>query len=500
MQISLKKMSFLRKKSSDSNVSSTNTLNDIMTDDSLETVTMTPTVMPQKKLSLPFLKKKSNDSSKTVTVTVANHDSLKNDAMTVANDISKTVMPQSVTLSSSVIDAKIHPPKTLKQRFVWLLHYIVTWGWVTDITRFMIEIGGNIAVSAFTLATVYVTLNTVAHRLVSWVIPNSNVITVLNQLSIIAFSVLPELVILAAMSVSWRHWRMAFATKRISSFFWAVSFSAPTVVFLYMTGLTISSFVSLEAISNQSPQATGGMLVARCFAGWTYSLVSMWYVKVGEESDSEIWTELNKKMKNASTVITQQMTVIEQQSVTMTQYEQNVTTLRNELNEIRLQYAMTAMSSRPMTQQKMVSKKKTQKAMTHRSVTVTPSSKSVTMTVANDSHDDNSESVTMTDDTALSVMTENTVIVEGVTNDNSATTEDDSAVIPETVIDDSQVSRTVTNAEKLSRLKEIMRDNILNNRGKKLPQIAAEADVVYGTARNNAAKIVAQLKSEGVSS
>src|SRR5579871_1700641 len=69
--------------------------------------------------------------------------------------------------------------------------YVFFFQWVVTIARWLITTGGNIAESAFLVATVYVTVNTVAHMLVVWLLP-ANVIVTLNQVSVIAFSVLPE--------------------------------------------------------------------------------------------------------------------------------------------------------------------------------------------------------------------------------------------------------------------------------------------------------------------
>jgi hypothetical protein len=53
----------------------------------------------------------------------------------------------------------------------FLFHYITSFKWVIDLVRWMVTTAGNIAESAFLLATVYVTTNTVAHLLVTWVLP-----------------------------------------------------------------------------------------------------------------------------------------------------------------------------------------------------------------------------------------------------------------------------------------------------------------------------------------
>jgi len=113
----------------------------------------------------------------------------------------------------------------------------------------------------FLLATVYVTTNTVAHLLVTWVLPAQMIVT-LNQISTMAFSVLPELIIASAMKTTFDHWKLVWRSpKRVDAWIWAWSYTIPTLVFLIMTILTISTFVNFEAVNATPPQATGLMLV-----------------------------------------------------------------------------------------------------------------------------------------------------------------------------------------------------------------------------------------------
>jgi len=177
--------------------------------------------------------------------------------------------------------------------FVFL--YIFSGRWIVDIVRWLIHTGGTVAESAFLLATVYVTINTVAHLLVTWLLPD-NVIISLNQISVIAFSVLPELIVFAAIKVCYDHWKLAFSSKRIDAFFWAICYVFPTGVFVVMTVITITSFVNLESVNPATnPQATGGVLVVRCLAGWSYGLLQILFSRIGSRSYSAFFEDLRQK-------------------------------------------------------------------------------------------------------------------------------------------------------------------------------------------------------------
>jgi hypothetical protein len=171
------------------------------------------------------------------------------------------------------------------------VNYMVSGQWVVDFVQQLISFGGRVSESAFLIATVYVTLNTVAHLLLTWIFPG-NVILVLNQVSVIAFAVLPELIIFNALQTTYDHWKMVINTKRVGAWAWAIAYSIPTAIFLVMTVVTICSFVSLETINAATYQTSGFMLVIRCLAGWGYSMVQRIWKKKGYESYAELFDSL----------------------------------------------------------------------------------------------------------------------------------------------------------------------------------------------------------------
>jgi hypothetical protein len=162
-----------------------------------------------------------------------------------------------------------------------VFRYMTSGQFIVDFVRELVKIAGNVSESAFLLATVYVTINNVAHLLVSWIFP-STWISVANQMSVIAFSVLPELIVASAILTCYDHWYCYSQTKSKGPLMWALAYTLPTSVFAVMTVVTLTSFVSVEATTNISPTATGLSLVVRCLAGWSYALTQMIYCQRGK--------------------------------------------------------------------------------------------------------------------------------------------------------------------------------------------------------------------------
>src|SRR2546430_8684766 len=102
---------------------------------------------------------------------------------------------------------------------------------------------GNIAESAFLLATLWVITNAVAHTLLTWFM-SIRLIELFNYFAVIAFSALPELIAIPIIVVCFTHWCTAVKRKDKVACVWAILYSIPTTVFVVMTIWAITSFVS----------------------------------------------------------------------------------------------------------------------------------------------------------------------------------------------------------------------------------------------------------------
>lgn len=166
-----------------------------------------------------------------------------------------------------------------------ILGYFLNGHAIVAFVQWMVRVAGRIAESALLLATVYVTLNNVAHTLVTWVLP-SKAIDTLNYLSVVAFSLLPELIVASAIATTLDHWGMALRSKswRSPAWIWTILYTIPTGTFLFMTVTTLASFVQIEATTSEPAMATGAALTARFLAGWGYSLIEILWATVGKKS------------------------------------------------------------------------------------------------------------------------------------------------------------------------------------------------------------------------
>lgn len=174
----------------------------------------------------------------------------------------------------------------VKASLTAFINELLSWKWFVRFVRWLIISGGTVAESAFLVATLYVTICVVAHPLLVWILPE-NVILVLNQVSVIVFACIPELIVFSAVKVTIDHWRTAFATRNKWSFVWAVSYTIPTVVFLAMTIITITSFVSLQEINVSTYQVSGANLIIRVMFGWLYGVVGMLFDSIGKSGYAE---------------------------------------------------------------------------------------------------------------------------------------------------------------------------------------------------------------------
>jgi len=186
-----------------------------------------------------------------------------------------------------------HAPKKLVA-FCRILSAIVSYFLnghaVVGFVRWLARTAGYIAESALMLATLYVTLNSVAHVLVTWILPGT-VIEALNYLSIVSFSLLPELIVASAIQMTVDHWSVFARDRRGANpaWLWGSLYTAPTVIFLVMTVTTIASFT--QSVGNPL-QATGTALTIRVLTGWAYALIEILFAQIGKKSYSSMLDNL----------------------------------------------------------------------------------------------------------------------------------------------------------------------------------------------------------------
>lgn len=124
----------------------------------------------------------------------------------------------------------------------------------------------------------------------------------LSSLSLLSFSLLPELITVAALVITIKHIITFCKRRELNNFawLWATLYAIPTGTFLTMTIWTITTFVT----KGQAGQITGALLVVRCLAAWGYSFVEILYFALGKDAmieaddKSKLQKSLNEVAEN----------------------------------------------------------------------------------------------------------------------------------------------------------------------------------------------------------
>jgi hypothetical protein len=154
-------------------------------------------------------------------------------------------------------------------------HFLVRLGHKVVLT------GGVIAETSLLFATLWVTADytipAFLHRFLS-----GDLMSTCTSLSQASFSLLPEIILASAIVTTVQHWKQASSNWRSTHWVWASLYSAPTLTFLALTLYTILTFSSQ---GGSIAQATGAALALRCFAGYSYALLELIYVRIGKPSE-----------------------------------------------------------------------------------------------------------------------------------------------------------------------------------------------------------------------
>ncbi len=166
------------------------------------------------------------------------------------------------------------------------LHFFIDGHAIVALGHWLVVTAGRIAETALLLATLWVTAANVAPDLVTGAL-GSPMVQMISGLALIAFSLLPEIIVFSAIVTSFQHWQKFFRDRRAANaeWLWGILYTLPTGMFIALTVITISSFVTSEgAVAH----ATGVALVARCLSGWFYSLVELVAASLGRRGTPPI--------------------------------------------------------------------------------------------------------------------------------------------------------------------------------------------------------------------
>lgn len=162
-----------------------------------------------------------------------------------------------------------------------VLEFFIGGHFIVAIAHKIIIVSGRVAESVLLGAALWITAINIANSYITQLVGGGNVST-WNAWALLAFSLLPEVIVFAAIVTTFEHW-LRFARDRRwanPAWVWGLLYLIPTATFIGMTLYTIGSFVSRSGVADQ---ITGGAIVVRCFAGWFYCLVEIVYLSLGRK-------------------------------------------------------------------------------------------------------------------------------------------------------------------------------------------------------------------------
>lgn len=146
----------------------------------------------------------------------------------------------------------------------------------------LLMFSSRVADGVLMAAALWITAINVAPQFMTGLVGGTESADNLSSLALLAFSLLPELITVAALVLTIKH-IITFCKRREwnnPAWAWAALYAIPTLTFLSMTIWTISSFVSHDGAAH----ITGGLLVTRCLAAWGYSFVEILFFELGRQS------------------------------------------------------------------------------------------------------------------------------------------------------------------------------------------------------------------------
>jgi len=155
--------------------------------------------------------------------------------------------------------------------------------------HWVIVTSGRIAETALLFATLWITAANIAPNFTTVIVGGANSVSTIDALALMAFSLLPEVIVFSAIIITYEHWQRFFRDQRASNpaWAWGTLYTLPTGTFIGMTIYTLCSFVSNHgAIA----QITGLAIVIRCLAGWFYALIELVYITLGRRTGYTITT------------------------------------------------------------------------------------------------------------------------------------------------------------------------------------------------------------------
>jgi hypothetical protein len=177
-----------------------------------------------------------------------------------------------------------------KVRFLWnvllllgrgigrFLDFVFNGHILVAFVRWMLRVSGYSAESALLVAIVWISICSVGSGIVEIFLSAKDMSSTIS-FAVIVLAIIPELILMNALCSLIDHWLRAIQggyqnrIATVASWAWAIAFTIPTALFIYLTAVTLSQLHE----SGNFMQATTSMINLRCYAGWSYGILETIY-------------------------------------------------------------------------------------------------------------------------------------------------------------------------------------------------------------------------------
>lgn len=151
------------------------------------------------------------------------------------------------------------------------------------LAQWVIRVSGYVAESALLFAVLWISATSVAPSLIELVM-SEDTMKYFVSFALIVLALIPEIILGNAIITVIDHWRRAALDKEnFWGWMWAVLFTVPTLLFLWLTAVTINTLANNDG---NFVQASTDLVNLRCFAGWGYGLLAIVYAGIGKRTQN----------------------------------------------------------------------------------------------------------------------------------------------------------------------------------------------------------------------
>ncbi|HEX3641622.1 MAG TPA: hypothetical protein VHV10_10050, partial [Ktedonobacteraceae bacterium] len=180
------------------------------------------------------------------------------------------------------------------------IRYILSWRWVKQFLYWLIISAGTIAECCFLIASLWMSVNSSVHPMILTLMAEKQSVQI-SYLASTIFTALPELIVAMALVTTINHCKdIRFQKDKWHTFVWPILFGLPTLVFLFISVLTVSC--SVLKVNYVMPDWG---IVARALSGYVFAVVYLLYEKLGEPCYAD-------ERKNLEIALTQKQAELEQ--------------------------------------------------------------------------------------------------------------------------------------------------------------------------------------------